>query len=74
MNLEALTVVTSCSIRGRSVLAALLLTAAITACTQPVPSGGGESETPASVAPNEAPASVDQPEAPATPYTAPGGY
>jgi hypothetical protein len=55
--------------RGRSVLAGILLVAAITACTQPVPGGGVESE-----APSVAPASVDQPEASAAPYVAPGDY
>ena len=53
--------------RARSVLAAILLTAAITACTQPVPGGGGESEAPPSVAP----ASAEQPEASSTPYSLP---
>ena len=69
INFEALTVVTSSSMRGRSTLAVLLLMAATVACTQPVPGGGAASE-----APNEAPASVDQPEASATPYLAPGDY
>jgi len=62
--------VTSSRMRGRSAVAALFLAAAITACTQPVPGGGGASEAPPSVAPS----SVDQPVASATPYTAPGDY
>jgi len=65
MNLLAVQRVTSGSMRGRSILAALLLMAAISGCTQPAPGGGGESE---------APPSVDQPEASATPYLAPGDY
>ncbi|HEX9738175.1 MAG TPA: hypothetical protein VGA91_03010 [Candidatus Limnocylindria bacterium] len=52
--------------RGRSILAAILLMAAITACTQPVPGGGGASE-----APSVAPPSAEQPEASATPYSYP---
>jgi len=69
--------------RGPSILAAILLTAAIAACTQPVPGGGEASEAPsvapsnaeqpeASEAPSVAPSNAEQPEASATPYTAPG--
>jgi len=54
---------------GMMILAAILLTATISACTQPVPGGGGESEAPPSSAP-----SAEQPGASATPYTAPGDY
>jgi hypothetical protein len=64
MNLVPVRTVTTNRMRSRGILAALLLLAAITACTQPAP-GGAESE---------APASVDQPEPSATPYTAPGDY
>jgi hypothetical protein len=67
VNVEALTVVTTSSMRGRSILAAILLTAAITGCTQPGPGSGDASE-----APSVAPSSANEPEASATPYTAPG--